>query len=463
MRKFKQYTRIARVLGLSSFALMAMSVRANAAHIEYGLGYNGIYTNNIYRSNTNQQNEYINVFRGLFSYQKHGRRLDTHLDLEAMGRVFTRGTYGNDVLFGVNSLTHYIVLPKVFSLSERDIFTQAPIDPRFVMTPTNLQNTNAFSAGPNFSWFVDPIDAFKVDLRYRNFYYQKEPSTFPQTYSTSNYRWLAETRFVHAFSRTTKASINYVPSIVRYNNNIVNPDYRRQDVFLGLGTRIEGVGITAQGGRTRIEQTGQSHTLNGTLARIALTDRLGPRSQLTAAADRSYGDAGRYALLEAPAPNLIVPIATNPSQIVGGGLYYGRLANLSYEYRRAYGVDRVTAFWQHLHYLTTTLSQQLEGGVFNIGYDISERWTDSLFGDYVKVHYFDYNANTRDYGGGMRVRYRLSPDLSVSLEGMYDRGLSTDSVLSYTEWRAIVGISYLTNPNRMRTDPFVHYTNSIFY
>ncbi|MHB1608302.1 MAG: hypothetical protein ACYCTF_06345 [Acidiferrobacter sp.] len=448
---------------MGSFALMVVSTRANAAHIEYGLGYNGIYTNNIYRSNTDRQNEYINVFRGLFSYQKHSRRLDTHLDLEAMGRVFTRGTYGNDVLFGVNSLTHYIVLPKIFSLSERDIFTQAPIDPRFVMTPTNLQNTNAFSAGPNFSWYVDPIDAFKIDLRYRNFYYQKEPSTIPPTYSTSNYRWVAETRFVHAFSHTTEASINYVPSTVRYNNTVVNPDYRRQDVFLGIDTRIEGVGVSAQGGRTRIEQTGQTHVLSGTLARIALTDRLGPRSRLTASADRSYGDAGRYALLEAPAPNLIVPIATNPAQIVGGGLYYGRMANLSYEYRRPYGVDRVTAFWQHLRYLTATLSQQLQGGVFNIGYDFSDRLTDSVFGDYVKVHYLNYNANTRDYGGGMRVRYRLSPTLSVSLEGMYDRGISTDSVLSYTEWRAIVGISYLTNPNRMRTDPFVHYTNAIFY
>ncbi|WP_297365344.1 hypothetical protein [Acidiferrobacter sp.] len=442
---------------------MAISVRAYAAHIEYGLGYNGIYTNNIYRSETDRQNEYINVFRGLFSYQKHGRRLDTHLDLEAMGRVFTRGTYGNDVLFGVNSLTHYIVLPKVFSLSERDIFTQAPIDPRFVMEPTNLQNTNAFSAGPNFSWYVDPIDAFKVDLRYRNFYYQKEPSTIPPTYSTSNYRWLAKTRFVHAFSRSTEASINYVPSVVRYINTVANPNYQRQDVYLGVTTRIDTIGITAQGGRTRIEQTGQASALSGTLARIALTDPLGPRSRLTAAADRSYGDAGRYALLEAPAANLIVPVATNPAQIVGGGLYYGRMASLTYAYRRTYGMDRVSAFWQHLHYLTSTLSQQLEGSVFNVGYDFSDRWTDSVFGDYVKVHYYEYSANTNDYGGGMRVRYRLSPDLSVSLEGLYDRGVSTDPVLSYTEWRAIVGISYLTNPNRMRTDPFVHYTNAIFY
>ncbi len=451
------------MLGMGSCALIALSVRAQAAHIEYGLGYNGIYTNNIFRSPTYKDNEYINIFRGLLSYQKHGRRLDTHLDLEAMGRVFTLGRYRNDVLFGVNSLTHYVVVPKAFSLSERDIFTQAPIDPRFVMTPTNLQNTNAFSAGPNFSWYVNPIDAFKVDLRYRNFYYQKEPLTNPPTYSTSNYRWVAETRFVHAFSRRTKASINYVPEIVRYQNTLVNPDYRRQDVFLGVDTHLGNLGLTAQGGRTRIEETGQPNALQGTLARLALTDSLGPRSRVMASADRSYGDAGRYSLLEAPAQNLIVPIATNPGQIVGGGLYYGRMANLAYEYRRPYGVNRVSLFWQHLHYLTAPLSQRLEGGVFNLGYDFSDRLTDSIFGDYVKIHYFNFNANTRDFGGGMRVRYRLSPDLSVSLEGMVDRGVSTDPVLSYKEWRAIVGISYLTNPNRMRTDPFVHYTNAIFY
>jgi len=448
---------------MGSCALIAFTGGARAAHIEYGVGYDGIFTNNIYRSPTGKQDEYINTLRGLFSYQKHSRRVDAHLDLEAVGRAFTYGTYRNDVLFGVNSLTHVVVLPKIMSLSERDIFTQAPIDPRFVMTPTNLQNTNAFSAGPNFSWYVDPIDAFKADLRYRNFYYQKEPSTYPPTYSTSNYRWVAMTRFVHAFSPHTKASLNYVPSEVFYQNTFVNPDYRRQDVFLGLDSRLGNAGLSVQGGRTRIEQRGQAQTLSGTLARVALTDDLGPRSRVILAGDRSYGDAGRYSLLEAPAQNLIVPVATNPSQIVGGGLYYGRMANASYEYRRTYGTDRVSAFWQHLRYLTATLSQRLEGGVFNIGYDFSDRWTDSLFGDYVRIHYFNYNADTRDFGGGMRLRYRLSRDLSVSLEGMYDQGISTDHVLAYNEWRAIIGVSYLTNPNRMRTNPFVHYTNAIFY
>lgn len=463
MRIQDKAARILKMLGVGSCALAVFCARAQASHIEYGVGYDGIFTNNIYRQATNKQREFINEPRALFSYQKHSRRIDTHLDLEAIGRQFVYGTYNNDVLFGVNSLTHIVVLPKIFSLSERDIFTQAPIDPRFVMEPTNLQNTNAFSAGPNFSWYVDPIDAFKVDLRYRNFYYQKEPSTFPITYSTSNYRFVAETRFVHAFSRRTKASINYVPSEVFYRNTVVNPDYRRQDVYLGLDTRLGNAGVTVQGGRTRIEQTGSTGTISGTLARLGVDERLGPRSRIVLAADRSYGDAGRYALLEAPAQNLVVPVATNPSQIVGGGLYYGRMASVGYEYRRPYGVDRINAFWQHLHYLTTTLSQRLEGGVFNLGYDFSDRFTDSIFGDYVKIHYLDFNANTRDFGGGMRLRYRLSPDLSVSLEGMYDRGLSTDSALAYSEWRGIIGISYLTNPNRMRTNPFVHYTNTVFY
>jgi len=451
------------MLGLGSCALIAFSGRAQADHIEYGVGYDGIFTNNIYRSPTNRQDEYINTLRGLFSYQEHSRRVDTHLDLEAIGREFTYGTYGNDVLFGLNSLTHVFLIPKVLSLSERDIFTQAPIDPRYVMEPTNLQNTNAFSAGPNLSWYVDPIDAFKADLRYQNFYYQKEPSTFPVTYSTSNYRWVAKTRFVHAFSRHTKASVNYVPSEVFYQNTIVNPDYRRQDVFLGLDTHVGNAGLIAQGGQTHIEQNGQAGTLTGSLVRLALNVDLGPRSRVILAGDQGYGDAGRYSLLEAPAQNLLVPVATNPAQITGGGLYYGRMANLGYEYRRTYGTDRINAFWQHLDYLTATLSQQLQGGVINLGYDFSDRVTDSIFGDYVKVHYFNYNANTQSVGGGMRLRYRLSPRLSISLEGMYDQAVSSDPVLGYKEWRGIIGVSYLTNPNRMRSNPFIHYTNSVSY
>ncbi len=459
----KRKTRIVKILSMASCGVLALSGRAQASHIEYGVGYDGVFTNNIYRSATNRHREYINMFRGLLAYHKHGRRLDTHLDLEAIGRVFTLGTYRNDVLFGVNSLTHYIVLPKVLSLSERDIFTQAPIDPRFVMEPTNLQNTNALSIGPNLSWYVDPIDAFQARLRYQNFYYQNLPSTFPKTFSTSNYRWLARLRFVHAFSRYTKASVNYVPSKVIFRNTLINPDYRREDAYIGFGTRLGHLSLTADGGRTRIEEAGGLGHLSGVLARIALTDTIGPRSRLTLAGDRSFGDAGRYALQEAPAPNLVLPVATNPQESIGGGLYYGRTASLSYTYRRVTGADRISAFWEHLHYFTLPLSQRLAGGIFNVGYDLSNRVSDSIFGDYVRIHYVSYNANTRYFGAGTRLRYRLTRRLSVSLEGMYDRGLSRDPVLAYSEWRAIVGISYLTNPYRMRTDPFVHYTNAMFY
>ncbi|MHB1565356.1 MAG: porin family protein [Acidiferrobacter sp.] len=455
MRHTSKVTRILRMLGMGSCALVAFGSRAYASHIEYGLGYTGVYSDNIYRTSTDKRDEYINMLRGLFSYQKHSRRIDMHLDLEALGREFTYGTYNNDVLFGVNSLTHVVVLPKMFSLSERDIFTQAPIDPRFVLAPTNLENTNAFSAGPNFSWYVDPIDAFKVGLRYQNFYYQDV--------QTSNYRLLARTRFVHWFTHHTKLSLNYVPSNVRYNDTQLNPDYNRQDAYVGFDTTVGNAGLTIEGGHTEIEQTGVAQSLSGALERIAITDRLGPRSRFTLAGDRSYGDAGRYDLLEAPAQNLIaIPVATNPSQIAGGGLYYGQTASLDYSYLRDYGTNRVNVFWQHLNFVTAPLTQRLEGAVFNFGYDFSDRVTDSIFGDYVRVNYLDYHTITDDYGGGMRLRYRLTPNLSVSLEGMYDRGNSNDPILSYNEWRGIIGISYLTNPRRMRSNPFVHYTNEVF-
>ena len=455
MAKIPTVTSILRMLGMGSCALAVLTVRAQAAQVEYGLGYTGIYSDNIYRTNTDKQNEYISLFRGLFAYHKRTRRITTVLDLSATGREFANDTYGNDVLFGVDSLTHAVILPKIFRLSEHDIFTQAPIDPRFVLSPTNLQNTNAFSAGPNFSWYVTPIDAFRLRLRYQNFYYAAVPTT--------NYRWLAHARFVHAFSRRTDISLNYVPSRVLYRNTSIDPDYNRQDAYVGFGTRVDNSSITVDAGRTRIGVNGTRGTINGNLERITLTTDTSRRTRVTLAGDRSYGDAGRYALLEAPAQNLIVPVATNPSQIIGGGLYYGKTATLNFTYLRPYGTDRVNVFTERLDYLTAPLTQNLDGGVFNVGYDFTDRWTDSLFGDYVRVQYLDYHTDTRDYGGGMRLRYRLTPRLSVSLEGMYDRANSNDTVLAYNEWRAVVSVSYLTNPRRMRSNPFVHYTNSIFW
>ncbi len=446
---------IIAMLGMGSCVLIGCSGQAQAAQIEYGIGYNGIYSDNIYRTYADTQDEYISLLRGLFSYHEQTRRVTSLLDVEATGREFALGTYNNDVLFGVDSLTHVVILPKIFSLSERDMFTQVPIDPRFVMTPTNLQNTNALSVGPNFSWYMTDIDALKLHLRYQNFYYASVP--------TSNYRWLAHARFVHYFTRRTDLSLNFVPSNVLYRHTTLNPDYRRQDAYVGFATRLGLTSLTADAGRTRIAPNGSGNTMNGNLERITLLTEPSRHSRITLAGDRSYGDSGRYALLESPASNLVLPVATNPGQIVGGGLYYAKTATLNFSYLRPYGTDQAAVFVQRLNYLTAPLSQSLDGGAFSVGYDLSNRWTDSLFGDYVRVNYYEYHTDTRDFGGGMRVRYRLTPHLSVSLEGMYDRANSTDTALEYNEWRAIVGVSYLTNPRRMRSNPFVHFTNPVVW
>jgi hypothetical protein len=435
------------ILGAGSLACLFFSHQASALlTTNYGLGYTGVYTNNIYRSETDPHQEGINILTGLMSLHEHSRRTEVRLYTEVQGRDYWRHSYGSGALYGLDGLAKVVVLPKRFTLSMRDVFTQAPVDPFMVLSPSNRQNINTFSVGPNFFLYFDPIDILEFGGRYENDYYQSAP--------TSNYSYMGYVRLLHRISPRTNVSLNYQPSRVYYQNTLLNPDYTRQDAFVGFHTKPYETGFTIDVGRTVIDRVGLPQ-ISGLLARARLSTRVTRKTSLELSGRQEYGDAGRYALDETPLTNVLVPLVSNPAQLVSGGLYRGRYVNGRYIYHREYGTDRLHLFAWRLDYLSSPLSQDLHGGTFNVGYDFSDVWTVSMFGGYVRTQYLSVARTDRDEIAGPGVRYRITPNLDLDFESIWDRRTSTAPGQGFNEWRAVFSISYNTNSNATETNPFL--------
>lgn len=444
-----------RILGAGSLACLFVTHQAGAVlKTDYGLGYTGVYTNNIYRSENYRQQEGINMLTGLLSLNERSQRTELKLDTEVQGRQYWRHSYGSGMLYGLDGLAKAVVLPKRMTLSVRDVYTQAPVDPLMVLSPSNRQNINTFSAGPNFFLYFDPIDILEFGGRYEDDYYQAAP--------TGAHRYLGYVRLLHRMSPGADISLNYEPSKVYYNNTTLNPDYTREDSFLGFHYKPYETSFTVDAGHTRIDRIGLP-PLSGLLAVGRITTRATRKSSFELSARREYGDAGRYALNVTPVTNAPTPLVTNPAELVSGGLYLGRYVNGRYTYRREYGTDRVHLFAWRLDYVSSPLSQKLSGGTFNIGYDFSDVWTASVFGGYVRTQYLSVARTDQDEIAGPGLRYRVTPHLDLDAESIWDRRISTAPGQGFHEWRAVFSVSYNTNPGAAETNPFLSDQNMSYF
>ncbi|MHB1950482.1 MAG: hypothetical protein ACYCQK_03310 [Acidiferrobacteraceae bacterium] len=444
-----------RILRLGSLAGLLVAYQAGASlNTDYGIGYTGVYTNNVYRSDTNRQQEGINMLTGVMSLNEHSERTELKLDTEVQGRDYWRHSYGSGMLYGLDGYGRVTLLPRRLTFSVRDVFTQVPVDPLMVLSPSNRQNVNTFSAGPNVFLYFDPIDILELGGRYEKDSYQYAP--------TSGYRYLGFVHFLHRVSPNVDFSLNYDPSKVYFSDTSLNPDYTRQDAYVGFHLARLETSFRVDVGHTRINQVGQP-PISGLLARGVIATKPRQKNSFALSATREYADAGRYALAVTPLTNAPGPLITSPAQLISGGLYLGRYVDGRYTYQREYGTDRVHLFAWRLDYLSSPLSQKLDGGTFNVGYDFSDVWTATVFGGYVHTHYLSFPRTDVDEIGGPGLRYRLTPNIDLDAESIWDRRLSTAQGQGFLEWRAVFSISYNTDQRAAEQNPFLSNANLSYF
>src|SRR6266852_2269454 len=346
-------------LGAAALLLLNATQAVPAAQYDYGLSYSALYSDNLNRTPVNQDKEWVNIFRGLFSLSENSDDLKANLYSQLEYRNYSSSAFDDKFLFGLSSAATWSISPRRFSITVEDLYTQAPIDPTLALTPTNRQNTNAFSIGPNFIFRLTPVDRFEVGARAADYYYETAP--------TDSDRYSAYGRLIHRVSPLTEVSLNYEPTKVDYKNNVLNQDYLRQDLYANLLTRPFGTDLALAVGRTLIERDA-TQDLKGDLQRLTWSRQLNSSSRFSLSASKEISDSARDALVVNPASDVPAPVPTNPAEFVGGGIYNGRLADALYFHRRDYGDNYFHLFWRRLDFETTpSLDQKMRGGDFQLG------------------------------------------------------------------------------------------------
>jgi hypothetical protein len=406
---------------------------ANASESSFSLGYTLDYSDNALLVHTNQKEEWTHVLSAGLSYLENSKAIDARVQAQAAYRKYKNNIFADDTVLGLNANLLWRISPDRFSWTLEDYLTQTAIQSLRPDTPSNRQQTNVFTTGPDFKLRLSPVQVLQFGVRHtRNTY---ETSDLDNTRNSGAVKWIYQS------SPSTTLSLNYDAQKVNYDNEILNPNFDRQDAFLGIEKRLSSNFFVLNAGATSIQRE-KVPDVDGSLGRFSWTRLVSPVSTFALSISSELSDVGREALAAgqtAPPNQQSVPGAS-----VTGDVFRAKNASVTFTHRRVFGSDVIEMFKSKNEYKLSHAEEERKGGSFDISYELSEALAASVFARYVKTESAVVTpaAVFTDKNYGLRFSDRLTRNLNLGLVLSQNRRDNVDILQSYTERHAMLTLSY---------------------
>ncbi len=404
--------------------------RVHAADTLFSLGYSLQHSDNIQLAHANKQGEWISTATVSYALQESSVSLEGAVRGHAAYNDYRHKTFSDESVFGLNANLKWKISPERFWWTLEDVFTQTAIRPLEPDIPTNRQNTNVISTGPDYILRLSPVQSMQFGVRHTESSF--EESDLDSTRNTGNVGW------IYQVTPRTTLSLNYSAEAVDYKNEILNPNFDRQDAFLQVSHRLSRNLVLLEGGSTSIRRDGEAD-IDGSRQSFSWTRELTPTSTFTLSASSILSDVTRETLAAAATAEPGVRV-----NIVVGDVFRSKKADIAFTHRRTYGSDAVSLFMSEQDYRISPSDQESRGGNLNVGYEFTEAVTGSVFASRAKVVNTGVTPEQKykDTSFGLRLSERLTKTLNLGLELSRKQRDNADQLQTYTENRVSLSISY---------------------
>jgi hypothetical protein len=440
----------------------AASSKANT--LVYGVDVGVAESDNVTLVSTNKVSQTMAVADGDFDVKQQSRLLD----LDAKGNFtyldYLQGAYGGQLIGRFDGSAHLAIIPDRLVWVVQDDFGQAALDAYTPQTPTNLENVNYISTGPDFALRFGASSYLNMSARYARTDYETSP------YNSN--RLLGDLAWGYQLSAQSSVSLNGETERVLFANTVVNSDFDRSSGFL----RYE-----VKGARTEL-----SADLGATtrpLAKLNLTRKLSAAAKLTLTAGRDLTDAATsFSGLQSGAIGLV---GTAPAAQTTDN-YTSSYASATWQYERNRTLISLSGRWEKDIYdsapvtsvsstgvpLTvaplpgapvigsaSALDYTLGGAEFRVQRRMTRALTAEILGRIYKTDYLHStvagqfgtpNYSNEQVSAGLTWRHGRA--LVVKLRYEHNAQVTT-GIYGYGENRVILTVGYRPSDRKSESDP----------
>ena len=428
--------------------LLAIAVSAalpgGAAAAEYILdaGTRVEYSNNILLTPANEEHGWVGIVSSGFSMREDGPRLNTNLAASVEYQDYRSDQFEDRTNLGLNGVAVWSISPEQLTWTAEDVFVQVLRDRASLDIPSNRENANTFSTGPDAFLRLNPVNTLSVGARYADYYFENIETGTGPTGDRDSTRVSGIARWIYRYTPRTTLSLNYSSERTDFDDPMNNENFRRRDAYFSLQTRTTqtGSGVNLDLGGTTIVRD-RSAEVQGALGRLSVHRQSTPRSAYRLAASAEYTDNARDLLtagLTGGDPSLV----SAPGQT---DILYAKQADATYSGTSGFLDTVLRAYGRSEAYELAVLNDvKIAGGGVELSYKLTEALTGSLTGNWSKTDYQNVDRIDILASAGLGLVYRAREPLTVSLTLTRNERVSDGAVAGqeYEEFRAALGVSY---------------------
>lgn len=359
---------IVSVFSLSRFAYAEM--------LTYGVDAGVGETDNVTLVRSDKVSQTMAVADADFDYKEQSSRLNVDAKGDFTYLDYLQNAYHDELLGRFDGNATFALIPQRLTWALQDDFGKMAIDPFTPAIPTNLENVNYVSTGPDLSLRFGGLSFLNLGARISRAEYQTSPYTNNRAQGTLGWGW--------DLSARSSISLNGDSERVLFQNTAVNTDFDRSNVFVRYALQGARTEVSTDLGVTNVHENGTSS--QGGLATVELSRRLSETNKLTLSLGRALTDGSTsFSGLQSGAQGVV---ATAPASTTSEN-YTSTYGSVGWAYLRNRTTIGLSGRWEKDTYagfplldhtlrtaefrldrhLTRTLTAQLLGRLYQSDYE----------------------------------------------------------------------------------------------
>lgn len=418
--------------------LLLVAPCSGAGDLAFGLGYLGLYSDNLGQVSQNPRRDWLNAGLAGIGYLNPGPELVARLNAQAQYQDYRHDVGPDGTIYYADTMLVWNIRPQFFSWTVMDRYDQVTANSTLPDSPTNRVGANVFTTGPDVNFRFGPVNTWSLGARYGNLVYADGRTGYD--------RYGGYTAWAYRSSPELLYSLNYHYEQVEYEDPATFDNFRRQDAFTRADLRRSRVSLAVDVGYTSIEQERGSGD-DGFTFRINGSYRLNPESTAGLLVAREFLDPGQALLAtatEAGAGAAPPPAPVSTESVAD--FYYSFRAEASYRYASTATSLEGRVFYRDIDYHTTPRDREETGLRLDLLFNPGATFVPSLFYYRTNVQYQEFTREDHFNETGARLVYRSTRNLNAILEYRYRWQTSSDLLLDYTENGVMLSMVYSTNP-----------------
>lgn len=430
---------------------------ASAAQLDYTL-YAGItHSDNINLSPDQPISQNVLTPGVNFTYAQQGSTIQANVAGTLEYRDYLGGAFSDQKFALLAGQVNWSVLPQRLDFTVQDFAGVQPVSTLSSDGPDNQQQTNVLVVGPTLYFRLGNTVRGQGELRYIN-------SDASKTKEFNSSRGEAALRLFKDLTPTDQVSFNLVSQRVDFNNatvtpgttqgnNLVNPDYNRNEVFGRYVSQLASFNLDATLGWSQIDFNGATGA-SSPLLRVTLGWQATPRTSFSLSAARQYSDAAQDMISTVQIAQGIndqayrSPIASaglvTGDSVVNDQVYLEQRLQASYMFTTERAKFVVAPLYSRRRYVNNPSFDQTErGGSAGLDYRLTERLSLQATADTQRLDYENLQRRDRlsDYSAGLNLRgtphwgYRLTLSHRKRSSNSPGEGYSANEIYFGVEFR----------------------------